>query len=112
MISEKLLYEWVGRKIREARNEANLTQERLALLIDLERTSITNIEAGKQRIPIHILYGIADAVAKDVNQLLPPPAEVVYRNHDQVRVRVGSTEENVPASLADTLRDLGVELVP
>lgn len=106
MISEKRLYEWIGRSIKEARSQLDMTQERLAALVDLERTSITNIEGGKQRIPIHVLYGIASAVRKDVNQLIPPPAEVQRLEAEQVEVRVGGNEQLVPPSVAEALRRL------
>ena len=50
-----------------------MTQERLGTLVGLSRTSITNIEKGRQHVPLHQLYRIADALDVTPTMLLPPP---------------------------------------
>src|ERR1700749_654544 len=65
-------YVELGRRIRAARLEAEMTQHDLANLVGLTRTSITNIEKGRQPIPIHILAEIAGHVKAEVLRLLPP----------------------------------------
>lgn len=47
MIKEK-----VGFKIREIRLKNNLSQEKLALLSNLDRTYISSVESGKRNISI------------------------------------------------------------
>lgn len=47
MIKEK-----VGKRIRELRNQRGLSQEKLALLSDLDRTYIASVESGKRNISI------------------------------------------------------------
>lgn len=68
------LYAALGELVRSARVEAELTQEELGKGIDRTRTSVANIEAGRQRIPLHTLYAIARVVEKSPAELLPDPA--------------------------------------
>jgi transcriptional regulator with XRE-family HTH domain len=68
-------YQEVGRRIREARtrHKPPLTQEGLAELVSLTRTSITNVEKGRQKILLHTLAEIASALQVDPASLLPTP---------------------------------------
>ena len=61
----------VGINIRRAREHYGLTQEELANAVSLTRTSITNIEAGRQKILLHVLDKIATALKVDPCSLLP-----------------------------------------
>ena len=72
-------YKEFGRLVREAREEAKpkLTQDRLASTVGLSRTSITNIESGKQHIPLHVLYAIAEGIGVTPARLLPDVAFAV-----------------------------------
>jgi len=73
------LYEAVGRRVREARKAAKLTQEDLASRVSLTRTSVTNIEKGRQKLLLHTLFELASAMKTPVNRLIPEsePAERV-----------------------------------
>ena len=81
MIDERRLFQEVGRKIRELRaapagGRATLTQAQLAEMVGLERTSITNIERGNQKVPLHVLYRIAEALRVPVADVMPAIADV------------------------------------
>lgn len=52
----------VGRRIRELRNEAGLSQEKLALAAELDRTYIASVESGKRNISIVNLEKIVNAL--------------------------------------------------
>lgn len=65
------LYVPLGRKIKEVRERVGLTQASLAEASSLSRTSITNIEKGRQHLPLHTLYVIAQALGVKVADLLP-----------------------------------------
>ncbi len=52
----------VGNRIRELRNEAGLSQEKLALAADLDRTYIASVENGKRNISIVNLEKIIKAL--------------------------------------------------
>ena len=67
----KLIYKELGRRLRKARKDAHLTQNAVAERVGLSRTSITNIEKGRQHIPIHTLMSLADAVGVHPEELLP-----------------------------------------
>ena len=71
------LYQAVGRLVHQHRNGKTtdpMTQDRLGVLVGLSRTSITNIEKGRQHVSLHQLYRIADALNIPVEALLPPPS--------------------------------------
>ncbi len=53
------LYELVGRKIREIRTISDMSQEGLADELGLSRTSVVNIEKGRQTPSIHLLIDIS-----------------------------------------------------
>lgn len=66
-------YQEVGRRIRDARKrrKPTLTQEDLAERVGLTRTSITNLERGRQKTLLHTLADIADALQVHASSLLP-----------------------------------------
>ncbi|MEV5850708.1 helix-turn-helix transcriptional regulator [Streptomyces sp. NPDC051985] len=65
----------VGDRIRDARSAARLTQAELAASLGLARSSIANIEGGRQRLPLHMFVLIAETLNVNVSELLPDPAE-------------------------------------
>jgi transcriptional regulator with XRE-family HTH domain len=82
--TEQQLYRIIGLRIRERRDALELTQAQLAQLVGLSRTSITNIESGRQPAPLHQFVRIATALDIDVHALLPDRAEL----HRQAAVEV------------------------
>lgn len=62
-----------GRRVRAAREKASLTQEQLATALGLTRSSVANIEAGRQRPLLHITAAVAEATGVPADQLLPGP---------------------------------------
>ena len=69
--SLKNLYALVGARIREARLRSEKPQDELAKAVGLQRTSITNIERGKQKLTLDNLYLIAEELGVDPHSLLP-----------------------------------------
>lgn len=80
-LDEELLYRLVGERVRAARQrlEPSFSQAQLAERLDMSRTSIVNIEAGRQRPPLHVLWRIADALETELALLVPDRAEYVAR---------------------------------
>jgi transcriptional regulator with XRE-family HTH domain len=72
---QKILYETVGKRIRDTRKIAKLTQEGLATRVNLTRTSVTNIEKGRQKLLLHTLFELATAMKVPVAQLMPDQRE-------------------------------------
>ena len=65
------LYTMFGSRVRALREKKNVTQEELARRVELSRTSITNIEKGRQRVLLHQVVEIADALDAKPSDLLP-----------------------------------------
>lgn len=73
------VYRTVGTAIRRRRLRLGLTQAQLAQRVSLTRTSITNIEAGRQKLLVHTLLTIAEVLGLAASELLPD-AEVQVRS--------------------------------
>ena len=73
------IYEAIGRAIRTRREALELTQIAVGDLVGLSRTSITNIECGRQSLLVDQLYKFAEVLKTTPAELLPaevgqPPA--------------------------------------
>ena len=88
MIDRKKLYEEVGRRVKAARDAhtPSLTQGELAEKLNVERTSITNIEKGTQRATLHFLYLLAQQLQIPLARLLPS------LDDEKIAVSGGTTE--------------------
>lgn len=61
----------VGLQLQRARKEHGLTQEELARRIGLPRPSYANIESGRQRIPLDVVWRAAIVLALPIAALVP-----------------------------------------
>lgn len=68
--SNRSFYVAVGSRIAAKRN-GQLTQEALAKKTGLTRTSIINIEKGRQQILLHTIIDIANALQVSPVELIP-----------------------------------------
>ncbi|MEU6326751.1 helix-turn-helix transcriptional regulator [Streptomyces sp. NPDC047049] len=66
-------YECFGDRVRRARTALGLNQQALGDAVGLNRTSISNIEKGRQRVALHMLYEFAAALRVEPEALLPVP---------------------------------------
>jgi len=62
--------EKIGFRIRQLREERNLSQEKLAALAELHRAYIGQIERGEKNIGVENLEKIAEALGVDMKDLL------------------------------------------
>lgn len=69
----------LGLNIINARKRAGMKQEDLAELLTLSRASLVNIEKGRQKPSLHILYDIAMCTKTNLEELFPEVSEV-YEN--------------------------------
>jgi transcriptional regulator with XRE-family HTH domain len=77
-----------GRLLAKRRKKAGISQENLAKALGLTRTSITNIERGRQPIQLATLYAIADALSIEPTELMPPSSALVLETPvDQKHLR-------------------------
>jgi transcriptional regulator with XRE-family HTH domain len=66
------MYTEFGKLVRRHRVRLKLTQDQLADRVGLSRTSITNIEKGRQKVLIHHLIHLAESLQVNPEALLPP----------------------------------------
>jgi len=71
MADQTAFYKEVGRRIRKERMERGLTQEELGAAVSLTRTSITNIERGRQKVTLQTFANIVGALGLAPTALLP-----------------------------------------
>lgn len=71
MIDADRFYQDLGRAIRARREALEITQAELGARIGLSRTSVTNIECGRQRLLIDQFCLLADVLRCERDDLLP-----------------------------------------
>jgi transcriptional regulator with XRE-family HTH domain len=103
-IDETLLYKEIGRRLKERRLALGLTQEQLAEASDVLRTSITNLEAGRQKTPLHVLYELCAVLEIEIVELLPKRSEVSQK--ETVSIEIGGRMAAVPPKSAEILQKL------
>jgi transcriptional regulator with XRE-family HTH domain len=74
-------YETLGARLRARREEIHLRQAELAESVGLSRTSITNIELGRQRL-------FLDQFAEICRNLKVVPSEMIPQHQDQNEKRL------------------------
>lgn len=74
-VNEELLYLHIAARLKARRVEMGLTQQQLGDKVALQRTSISNIEAGEQKPPLHMLYTICMALQVEPLDILPTIAK-------------------------------------
>lgn len=64
-------YAEFGQRVRAARLDVGMTQAVLGASVGLTRGSVANLEAGRQRIPLHVLIELGRALRLPPAELLP-----------------------------------------
>lgn len=70
-LPSEAIYTEIGKRVAAARTAAGMTQLALAEALSLSRTSVTNIESGRQKLLVHTLLQLAAILQIDVMELLP-----------------------------------------
>ncbi|MGM9553884.1 MAG: helix-turn-helix domain-containing protein [Faecousia sp.] len=60
----------MGKRIKIARIKADLTQERLAEMVEISPTHMSNIETGTTRVSLTAIVSLANALSVTVDDLL------------------------------------------
>lgn len=63
-----------GLRLRELRQERQISQEKLALLSDIARSYVGEVERGKRNIALLNIYKLADALGVEPSELLKKPS--------------------------------------
>lgn len=99
MAEYQTFYQELGQRIREAREKSHLTQEALAVKLSLTRTSITNIEKGRQQLLVHTLVQIAKALQVEPESLLLEPSLATNEIEDLIKTESQTAQEWIRAAL-------------
>jgi transcriptional regulator with XRE-family HTH domain len=83
-----------GEHLRRLRGRLGISQEKLAERASLSRTSVVNIEAGRQGVALATLYRLAEALGTGPGELLPsmsqgegtPSIAIGPENDDSTRI--------------------------
>jgi len=88
------LYKTFGELVRLHRErQEGLTQEKLGHLVGLSRTSITNIEQGRQHVALHQVFDLADALKVQPEALLPRRGQGVTASWLAAKLPPGTEKE-------------------
>lgn len=106
MIDEIKVREAVRANIRRLREkhpktEKKVTQAELAEAVGIERATLTNIEKGNQRAPIHIIYRLCEYFAVPLTEILPPVEQFTEQNDAEVEVAVGPDKYQIPKKMSE-----------
>ena len=59
----------LGQRIKHLRKNRNLSQEKFALQIDMDRTYFASVESGKRNVSIRNIYKIANGLGVSLEEL-------------------------------------------
>ena len=80
-----------------------MTQTELARRMSASRTSISNLEAGRQHVPLHQLFALSRALDVELPILLPTAADLA--SLERVQRSVGGVVKEVPVGLERTISE-------
>ncbi len=101
-VNETVLYNLIGERIRQQRVQVDMTQAQLADAVGVLRTSIANIEAGRQKPPLHLLYKLCMELGVEVVDILPKNAVIFQPTLVTIE---GMPKEDFPKT-AELLKEL------
>jgi transcriptional regulator with XRE-family HTH domain len=108
MIDDVKLYKAVGATIKQLRQKQNLNQDEFGKRIGLERTSVTNIEHGRQKVTVETLYRISESFElESISSLLPSIKDVLQDKHtvtEQKEITSGASRTVVGTKTFDAIQ--------
>ncbi len=102
MINNEQLYSLIGVRVRQIRETQTprMSQEELGRVLDLKRTSVTNIERGNQKLTLETIYRLCERFGFQIQEVLPPVSEVTRAEERSVIVGGKSHEVGVKTASA------------
>lgn len=82
------IYKELGARCRSMRMDARLTQDQLAAISGVKRSTIASLEVGAQRVTLDTLYQICQPLGVEPASLLPPiePPIPIYKSEETLMV--------------------------
>lgn len=103
---ENDITKYVGAQIRKYRKLKNLTQKELGFRIGVKHNTISGYENGTSEPEQNVLFAIADALGISINDLFPPPTNVIPASPDFVKIPVvGSIACGTPILAVENISD-------
>lgn len=106
MNSEAKFYIELGVRIASNRTKKSISQEVLADFLKLSRSSVANIEKGRQKPSVIALALIANFLKVDVSELLPSISDLDIENLNLRGLDINEENEATKESLKDFLSTL------
>lgn len=95
MINTSLFYLNLGKVIKKIRGDnCTLDQFSSATGLGLSKSSLSEIEHGKQKILPHQLYQISETLNLSVDQLLEDAAEMSENSGESLDAKLGQDDKN------------------
>ena len=101
------IYRTLGLAVAKRRNELGLTQADVAARIDLTRASLANIETGRQKVLLHQLFKLANALEVTSITDLVPRLFQFAENSEPVQFEGSDVNDRERAQLEHFVRTLG-----
>ena len=71
-----VLYQILGARLKARREQLGINQVDLGDRAGIGRTSISNIEQGRQKPPLSVIYKICKVLDSDIQNILPTYTEI------------------------------------
>ena len=110
MISDDKIYDGVRNNIQRLREkhpktEKKITQQALAKAIGIKRATLTNIELGNQRAPVHVIYRVCDYFGVPLEDVMPAISDVEEEAKPKKSiVDVGEERHSLPEQLSAAVK--------
>ncbi len=65
-----MFYAAFGKRVRELREQQGLTQEALAEMAGVDRSYLSQVEAGQRRVSLHVAWNLAESLQSTISDLL------------------------------------------
>jgi transcriptional regulator with XRE-family HTH domain len=98
------IYRLVGSRIAARRKELRLKQVEVAAQIGLTRASLANIEKGRQKVMLHQIYRIAEALRSETILDLVPTRFSTDLSDQPVKFAVHDMREDLKAQAEQFVR--------
>jgi transcriptional regulator with XRE-family HTH domain len=99
-------YAEFGQLLQNARRSpkgTKLTQSDLADAVGLSRSSVANIEKGRQPVQLHLVVRMAQVLGVDISELIPRQPSPVISEESKL-MRDALQQQGAPLDLLDRLR--------
>lgn len=101
MPDEETLRKWISKNVKNARNQAGYTQEKLAEIIDVSSSTVSHLETGVGMVSVETLYELSLLLNIPFGDFFVEPSEAPEYPVDGESVVTGPTSPNHIAQIKD-----------